>query len=184
LKAVEVSDKLADRLNDETFVQQAATEALLKIGHLKPVVRFVDSADLKNDELLGFLRGIPDLVIPALGDSIKRDLLEDLDLEIVIRILLEFQEEAVPLLTTCLEHKAKWFRLAALEALGEIGGSRARDSIMRMLALNDDEIRMAAVKALNQVGYPSDMIAPEFRMYERESGLRRAGQRRGEKRSR
>jgi HEAT repeat protein len=70
-------------------------------------------------------------------------------------------EAAVASLLPLLISQDRWIRLAAVEALGRIGSSRAVISLVTRLEDESEGVRKAAADALTKIGDPSGLQALE-----------------------
>jgi HEAT repeat protein len=105
--------------------------------------------------------------LPRLVHILKR--LEPGDEDSLLRIIDAFRrledERAVLPLLTLLEHPSRTVRLRAIEALGKVGDTTARESLEQIVFSDPaDDLRAAAAKALGEIGDPASLTALESAM--------------------
>lgn len=71
-------------------------------------------------------------------------------------------EDVVPQLITLVQDEDRQVQLAAVRALGEIGGSLARRALERCLELGDDALKQAAEEAIGSIDFDDDPLALRF----------------------
>ncbi len=71
-------------------------------------------------------------------------------------------EEVVPQLITMVQDEDRQVQLAAVRALGEVGGPLARRALERCLELGDEALRQAAEEAIANIEFDDDPLAPRF----------------------
>ena len=71
-------------------------------------------------------------------------------------------EEVAPQLITLVQDGDRQVQLAAVKALGEVGGSLARRALQRCLELGDEALKQAAEEAITNIEFDDDPLALRF----------------------
>ena len=71
-------------------------------------------------------------------------------------------ENVVPQLITLVQDEDRQVQLAAVRALGEVGGSLARRALERCLELGDEALKQAAEDAIDNIEFDDDPLALRF----------------------
>ena len=71
-------------------------------------------------------------------------------------------ETVVPHLITMVQDEDRQVQLAAVKALGEVGGSLARRALLKCLELGDEALKQAAEEAINNIEFDDDPLALRF----------------------
>ena len=71
-------------------------------------------------------------------------------------------ENVVPQLITLVQDEDRQVQLAAVRALGEVGGSLARRALDRCLELGDEALKQAAEEAIASIEFDDDPLALRF----------------------
>ena len=72
-------------------------------------------------------------------------------------------EDAAPRLVALAQDEDRQVQLAAVKALGEVGGSLARRALQRCMELGDDALKQAAEEAIANIEFDDDPLALGFR---------------------
>ena len=72
-------------------------------------------------------------------------------------------EDAAPRLVALAQDEDPQVQLAAVKALGEVGGSLARRALQRCMELGDDALKQAAEEAIANIEFDDDPLALGFR---------------------
>ena len=71
-------------------------------------------------------------------------------------------ETVVPHLITLVQDEDRQVQLAAVKALGEVGGSLAKRALLKCLELGDEALKQAAEEAINSIEFDDDPLALRF----------------------